>query len=137
MLYLGSSCLFRGHTFWGKGRMHLFVHLSIEFWLLQCRSNISSNSLVFHTSGCVSSSPAVFLVFIFLGTESSSSCVNCPRLMSNCLLIIFVIGSCVTFGGFPSKFSKCWFHRCICSCWLVDFSLAFAVLFLLLTSFTV
>ena len=57
--------------------------------------------------------------------------------MSNWLLIIFVIGSCVTFGGFPSKFSKYYFHRCIRSSWLVVFSLALAVLFLLLTSFTV
>ena len=56
--------------------------------------------------------------------------------MSNCLLVILVIGSCVTLGGFLSKFSK-YFHRCICSCWLVAFSWAFAVLFLLLTSFTV
>ena len=37
----------------------------------------------------------------------------------------------------PSNFSKCCFHSCIPSCWLVAFSLAFAVLFLLLTSFTV
>ena len=43
-----------------------------------------------------------------------------------------MIGSCVTFGGFPSKFSKCYIH----SSWLVAFSLALAVLFLLLTSFT-
>ena len=98
---------------------------------------MSSNSLVFHTSGVISSSPAAFLFLIFLSTESSSSCINCPSLMSNCLLIILVIGSCVTFGGFPSKFSKCCFHSCIHSSWLVAFSLAFAVLFLLLTSFTV
>ena len=57
--------------------------------------------------------------------------------MSNCLLIIFVIGSCVTFRGFLSKFSKCCFYKCIHSSWLVAFSLAFAVLFFLLTSFTV
>ena len=67
----------------------------------------------------------------------SSSCVNCPSLRSNWLIIIFVIGSCVTFAGVPSKFSKCCFHRCIRSSWLVAFSLAFAVLFLLLSSFTV
>ena len=30
--------------------------------------------------------------------------------MSNCSLIILVIGSFVTFGGFPSRFSKCCFH---------------------------
>ena len=56
--------------------------------------------------------------------------------MSNCSLITLVIGSYVTFGGFPSKFSKCCFHSCIRSSWLVAFSLDFAVLFLLLTSFT-
>ena len=57
--------------------------------------------------------------------------------MSNCLLIILVIGSCVTFGGFPSKLSKCCFHRFIHSCWLVAFSLAFTVPFFLLTSFII
>ena len=97
---------------------------------------MSSNCMVFHTSGGISSNPAAFLFLIFLSTESSSSCVNGPSLMSN-LLIIFVIGSCVTFGRFPSKFSKCCFHWYIRSCWLVAFSLAFAVLYLLLTSFTV
>ena len=87
-----------------KGRMHPFVHLSIWFWLyttLQCQSSISLNSLVFHTSGGISTSPATFLFIIFLSAESSS-CVNGPSLMSNCLLLILVIGSCVTFGGFPS-----------------------------------
>ena len=93
--------------------------------------------LVFHTSGGISSSPAAFLFLIFLSTDSSPSCVNSPSLISNCLLIILVIGSCVTFGGFPGKFSKSCLHRCIRSCWLVAFSLTFAVLFLLLTSFTV
>ena len=57
--------------------------------------------------------------------------------MSSCLLIILVIGSCVTFRWFPSKFSKYCFHSCIRSFWLVAFSFAFTVLFLLLTSFTV
>ena len=68
---------------------------------------------------------------------SSSSGVNCHSLMSSWLLIIFVIDSCVTFGGFPSKFSKYCFHRCIRSSWLVAFSLAFSVLFFPLTLFTV
>ena len=98
---------------------------------------MSSNCLVFQTSAGISSSPAAFLFLIFLSTESSSSCVNGPSLMSNCLLIILVTGSCVTFGGFPSKFSKCCFHRCIRSCWLVAFSLALAGLFFLPTSFIV
>ena len=120
--------------------MHPFIHLSIGFWLytaLQCRSSMTSNCLVFHTSGGISSSPAAFLFLIFLRTESSSSCVNGPSLMSNCLLIILVIGSCVIFGGFPSKFSKCCFHSFILSCWFAAFSFALAVFFLLLTSFIV
>ena len=58
--------------------------------------------------------------------------------MSNCLLIILEIGSCVTFVvGDPCRFSKCCFHSFIRSCWFVDFSLTLAVLFLLLTSFIV
>ena len=120
--------------------MHPFIHLSIGFWLytaLQCRSSMSSNCLVFHTSGGISSSPAAFLFLIFLRTESSSSCVNGPSLMSNCLLIILVIGSCVIFGGFPSRFSKCCFHSFILSCWFAAFSFALAAIFLLLTSFIV
>ena len=119
--------------------MHPFLHLSIVFWLytaLQYRCSMSSNFIVFHTSGGISSSPAAFRFLIFLRTKLSSSPVNYPSLMSNCLVIIFMIGSCVTFGGFPSKFSKCCFHSCIRS-WLVAFRLAFATLFLLLTSFTV
>ena len=95
---------------------------------------MSSNCLVFHTSGGISSSPAAFLFLIFLRTESSSSWVNGRSLMSNCLLIILVIGSCVTFGGFPSRFSKCCFHSFILSCWFATFNFAF---FFLLTSFIV
>ena len=93
-----------------------------------------SNCLVFHTSGRISSNPAAFLFLIFLSSELSSSRVNGPSLMSNCLLIILVIGSCVTFVGFPRRFSECCFHS---SCWLVAFSLDLVVLFLLLTSFIV
>ena len=72
-------------------------------------------------------------ILIFLSTESSSSWVNGPSLMSHCLFIILVIGSCVTYGGFPRKFSKCCFHRCIRSYWLRAFSLPLAVLFLRLS----
>ena len=57
--------------------------------------------------------------------------------MSRCLLMILVIGSCVTFGGFPSIFSKCCFHSFILSCRFVALYLALAVLFLLITSFIV
>ena len=96
-----------------------------------------SNCLVFHTSGGISSSPVGFLFLIILRTESSSSWVNVPSLMSNCFLIILVIGSCATFGGFPSRFSKCCFHSFILSCWFVAFNLALVELFLLLTSFIV
>ena len=60
----------------GKGRIHPFIHLFIGFWLytaLQCRSSMSSNCLVFHTFGGISSSPVAFLFLIFLSTELSSS----------------------------------------------------------------
>ena len=53
--------------------------------------------------------------------------MNGPSFMSNCLLIILVIGSCVIFGGFPSKFSKCCFHSFILSCWFAALSFALAV----------
>ena len=94
--------------FLGKGGMHPFIYLSIGFWLypaLQCRSSMSLNCLVFHTLGGISSSPAAFLFLIFLNTESSSSWVKGPSLMSNCLLIILVIGLWVTSWGFSSRFS--------------------------------
>ena len=63
--------------------------------------------------------------------------MNGPSLISNCLLIILVIGSCVILDGFPSRFWKCCFHSFILSCWLAAFSFALAVFFLLLTSFIV
>ena len=94
---------------------------------------MSSNCLVFHISGRISSSPAVFLFLILLSTESSSSRVNGPSLMSNCLLIILVIGSC----GFSSRFSKCCFQSFILSYCFVAFSFALTVIFLLLNSFIV
>ena len=98
---------------------------------------MSSNCLVFHTSAGISSSPVAFLILIFLCTESSSSKVNGPSLMSNCLQTILVIGSCVAFSGFPSRFLKCCFQSFILSCWFVAFNLALAVLFLLLTLFII
>ena len=98
---------------------------------------MSSSCLVFHSSGGISSSPEAFLFLIFLRTESSSSLVNGPSLMSSCLLIILVIGSCVTFGGFLSRFSKCCLHSFILFCWFVAFNLALVVLFLLFTSFII
>ena len=120
--------------------MQPFFHPFIVFWLytaLHYRSCMSSNILVFNTSGSISSRPAAFLFLIFLSTKSSSSRVNCLSLMSSWLPLLFVTGSSVTFGGFPSKFSKSSFHRCIRSSWLAAFSLALAELFLLLTSFIV
>ena len=73
----------------------------------------------------------------FLSTTSCSSCVNCPSLMSSRLQMIFVIGSSVTLGDFPSRFLKCCFNRYIRSSWLEAFCLALVMLFLLLTSFNV
>ena len=136
VLNLGSSRLFQSHSSWGKeGCSPLSISLLYSGYIQHC--SMSSNFLVFHTSGGISSKPAAFIFLIFLSTISSSSCVNCPSLMSSGLLIIFVIGLFVTLGDFPSRFPKCFFHSCICSSWLAAFSLALAVLFLLLTSSTV
>ena len=110
--------------FFGKGRMHLFVHLSIVFWLymaLQYWSSKLSDFLVFHTSGGISSRLAVFLLLIFV-SATLNSWVNCPCLMLSWLLIIFVIGLSVTLGNFPNTFLKCFFHICIHSSWLAAFS---------------
>ena len=108
----------------GKREDASIFHLSIVFWLytaLQCRGRMPSNSLVFHTSGSISSSSVAFMFLIFLRTESISSCIYYPSSIPSWLWIIFVIGSC---WGFPSKFSKCCFHKCIRSSWLATFSLA-------------
>ena len=135
MLCLSGSWIIRGHPFSRRGGcIPSSICLSDFDYRLRCSVG---NCLVFHTAGGISSSPAAFLFLIFLRTESSSSWVNGPSLMSICLLIILLIGSCVTFGGFPSRFSKCCFHSFILSCWFVAFSFALAVLFLLLTSFIV
>ena len=72
---------------------------------------MSSNCLVFNTSGGISSSPAAFLFSIFLNNESSSSRENDLSLMSKCILVILVIGSCVISGGFSCRFSKCFFPQ--------------------------
>ena len=98
---------------------------------------MTSNCLVFHTSQGISWSPAAFLFLIFLRTELSFSCLNGPCLMSNCLLKIWVIGLCVTFGWFPSRFSKCCSLSFILFCWFVAFNFALVVLLLSLSSFIV
>ena len=78
-----------------------------------------------------------FLFLIFVCTTPSSSYVNCPSLMYRLLLIFFVIYSSVTLEDFQSRFLKCSFHKRIRSFWLAAFSFTHAILFLLLTSFTV
>ena len=101
------------------------------------RRRIWLDFLVVLTSGGILSNPAAFLFSIFLITQSSSSCLNCPSLMSTWSLIFFAIGSPVTYRGFPCKFSESCFQRVSFSCLLRAFSLAFKVFFLLLNSFTV
>ena len=89
---------------------------------------MSSNFLVFHTFGGISSRPATFLFLIFVSITSSSPWVNCLSLMSCWILIIFMIGLSVTLGDFPSRLVKCSFHTCIRSSGLAAFSLALEVL---------
>ena len=57
--------------------------------------------------------------------------------MSSGLLIIFMIGSSITLRDFLSRFLKYCFYKYIPSSWVAAFNLALAMLFLLLTSFTV
>ena len=62
---LGSSWQLRSHSLKGKGVCIPFIHQSIAFWwytALQCRIRMS-NSLVFHTSGGISSAVFLFLYF--------------------------------------------------------------------------
>ena len=64
------------HLSWGKGGYSPFFHLSIVFWLytaLQYESCRSSNFIVFHSFGGISSSPVAFMFLIFFCTTSSSS----------------------------------------------------------------
>ena len=54
---------------------------------------MSSNFLDFHNSGCISSTPADFLIlFFFFRSPSSFSSINSPGLMSCWLLSIFSVG---------------------------------------------
>ena len=116
----------------GKGKMQPFVHLSIRFLLY--RSSMSSNFFVFYTSGGISSKPAAFLFFTFLSTTSSFYCINCPRLISCGVLIVFVIGASVTLENFPSRFSKCCFHRCIRFSWLATYIYIYIYIYSILWS---
>ena len=78
-----------------KERMQTFVHFSIVFCLktaLHHWRSMTSNFLIFYTSGDISFRFAAFLLLIFSSTVLSSSSVNCP----SWLLIIFWIGSSVT-----------------------------------------
>ena len=141
MLSLGSSWLIRGRLFEGKeGCMPSSIFLSYFDYRQRCIAGAVYRRIVWSSTllgGGISSSPAAFLFLIFLRTESSSSLVKGPSLMSNCLLIILVIGSSVIFSGLPRRFLKCCSHSFTLSCWLAAFNFALAVLFLLLTSFTV
>ena len=51
------------------------------------RRSKSSNFLVFHSSGGISSRPSDFVPLIFVSTMLNSSFVNCPSLISTWLLI--------------------------------------------------
>ena len=130
VLYLGSSWLIRGPPFSGRGGC---IPSSICLSDFDYRLRYSVGAVC-----CQIFWSSIFLVESCQALQlSSSSCVNGFSLMSNCLLIIVVIGSCVTFGGFPCRFLKCCFHSFILSYWFVAFNLALVVLFLLLTSFIV
>ena len=127
-------------TFLRKEENAAFCSFLYYVWLYMALQNWSSNSsnfLVFHTSGGISSKASNFSAFNFVSVMLSSSWVNCPSLTSSWLSIIFVIVLSVTLGDFLSRFLKYSFHICICSSWLAAFSFSLEEPFLLITSFTV
>ena len=85
--------------FLGKGRMSIGLWLYTPF---QYRSSMSSNFLVFHISGGISSRPVAFLFLIFVSTMSNSAFVNSTSLMISWLLQIFVIVLSVTLETFQA-----------------------------------
>ena len=99
--------------------------------------SMSSNFLIFQTSGCISLRLAAFFYQFFFNTALSSSSINCSSLMSSRPLIIFWIGLSVISGEFPNRFLKCFFHLRSLSFWLGALCFALKMLFLLLTSLSV
>ena len=93
-----------------------------------------SEKYIVKFSGGISSRPAAFL---FLSFSTSASSVNCPSLISSWLSIIFWKVCLKNIGWFQSRFLKFFFHWWSLSSWLVAFSFALEVLFLLITLFTV
>ena len=93
MLYLGSSWLIRGHLF--KEGEEASLHPSVyRILIIDCvavteQYVVELSGLPYFWGNLVQ--PCSFPISNFLRTESSSSCVNGPSLMSNCLLIILVI----------------------------------------------
>ena len=59
------------------------VYYVLVIYGFQCRRSMLLNSLVFHTSVGISSSPATFLFSIFHSIESCPFCVNYPSSMSS------------------------------------------------------
>ena len=105
------------------------AHFSVMFWLSTTLDNwrsMSSNCLVFHTSGGISMKLVTFLLLNFPSTVSSSSSVNDLSLISRRQLIFFQWVYTLTMY-FPQLNSS----------WLKAFSLALEMLFFLLISFTI
>ena len=77
-LYLCSSLRFRGHlSKWRSGWRFLFLMFCL-YTTLHNRRSMSSNFLVFRSSGGISLWQAAFLLLIFVSTTSSSSSLNRP-----------------------------------------------------------
>ena len=100
-------------TFPGEREHSVFCpSLSIVFWLymvLQYQSSMLLNFLVFYTFCWYFIKTGCFSVLNF-SIKLSSSYINCLNLMSCWLLIIFMIGSSVTLGDFPSRLLKLYLY---------------------------
>ena len=87
--------------FLDKKEIQPFTHFSILFCLyivLHNRSSMSSNFLIFYTSGGISLRPTAFLILIFFSRVSSSPFISCSRLMSSCSLKISFVGLSIISG---------------------------------------
>ena len=88
-------------------RMLLFVHSSILFCLFTALHNLRSMSSNFHdfyNSGSISSRLAAFLFLVLVSITLSSPLINCQKLMSTWLRIIFWYVYQILQEGFRADF---------------------------------
>ena len=97
---------------------------------------MSSNTLVFQTSGSISSLPAAFIFLFFQYNVKVSLCKTCSFDVLSAIDIFGNKDFSVIYGGFPIRFLKRYFYLRSISFWRAAFCIVLYVLFYLLTSFS-